>query len=322
LFSSFSIGIAMSSPGANPDDMIRDADTAMYVAKAAGGHRCEVFDSAMRLRAMDRLQLETDLRAAVPRGELIIHYQPKVSLATGKIVEFEALVRWNHPTRGMLLPQAFVPLADETGLILPLGEWVLSRACSQVADWRERFGCEAGVSVNISARQFETSELVTQVQAILATTRLPSSFLSLEVTESLLLDNTESAIHQLNELRDLGIGLKIDDFGTGFSSLSYLHRLPFNELKIDRSFVGGMTKTPESTHIVRTIILLARLLGMSVVAEGVETLEQSIRLAGLGCEYAQGNYFSVPVSAEMAEQFIAPGGDLLFHPLLPLEAIP
>ncbi len=304
IFSSFSIGLALGGPDSDADEILRDADTAMYHAKSRGKQQYVVFDAAMRQRAVDRMQMESDLRGALPRGELSVYYQPKISLVTGGVVEFEALVRWNHPIRGVVYPQNFVPLADETGIILSIGEWVLFQACRQLSEWRKRFDRDIGVSVNISARQFETSELVGQVRFILAETGLPPWCLSLEVTESLLLDNPESAIRQLTELREIGIGLKIDDFGTGFSSLSYLHRLPFNELKIDRSFISGFGQKAETAHIVHTIILLARLLDMKVVAEGVETEEQVNRLAALSCDYAQGNFFSQPLPADRAEVFL------------------
>ena len=309
VFATCSIGVALGGPDSEASDLLRDADIAMYHAKAQGKHRYEVFDAAMRQRAIDRMQLETDLRAAIQRGELDLNYQPKISLVDGAIVEFEALIRWNHPVRGLVMPQSFVPMADETGIILPIGEWVLFQACRQLADWRKRFhrekGRDFGVSVNISARQFETAELVNQVRCILAETGLPAQCLSLEITESLLLENPESAIRQLNELRSIGIGLKIDDFGTGFSSLSYLHRLPFSELKIDRSFIAGFGKKTEATHIVHTIILLARLLDMKVVAEGVETEAQLNELTALSCDYAQGNFFAKPLPAALAEVYLS-----------------
>jgi diguanylate cyclase (GGDEF)-like protein/PAS domain S-box-containing protein len=305
VFATCSIGVALGGPESDANDLLRDADIAMYHAKAQGKHRFEVFDAAMRQRAMERMQLETDLRAAVPRGELDINYQPKISLVDGTLVEFEALVRWNHPVRGLVMPQSFVPLADETGIILLIGEWVLFQACRQLAAWQKRFGREVGISVNISARQFETSELVNQVRCILAETGLRPSCLSLEITESLLLGNPESAIRQLNELRSIGIGLKIDDFGTGFSSLSYLHRLPFNELKIDRSFISNFGKKTEATHIVHTIILLARLMDMKVVAEGVETEDQLNAVTALSCDYAQGNFFAKALPAAQAEIFLS-----------------
>jgi diguanylate cyclase (GGDEF)-like protein/PAS domain S-box-containing protein len=305
IFSSFSIGVALGGPDSDANEILRDADTAMYHAKTRGKQKYVVFDAAMRQRAVDRMQMESDLRAAVPRGELLVHYQPKVSLVTGKVVEFEALVRWNHPVRGLVYPMSFIPLADETGLILSIGEWVLLQACRQLADWRRRFKREVGVSVNISGRQFESMELVGQVRYILNETGIPASSLSLEVTESVFLENPESAIRQLNELREIGIGLKIDDFGTGFSSLSYLHRLPFNELKIDRSFIAGFGSKAEAKHIVHTIILLARLLGMKVVAEGVETEDQLNQLTALSCDYAQGNFFSWPLAPGRAEVFLS-----------------
>ena len=306
VFATCSIGVALGGPDTDAGDILRDADIAMYQAKSQGRHRYELFDAAMRQRAVDRMQLETDLRAAIPRNELDIHYQPKISLEDGSLIEFEALVRWNHPVRGFLMPSSFVPLADETGIILSIGKWVMFQACRQLAKWRQQFGRNIGISVNISARQFETADLVSQVRYILDDTRLPPSCLSLEVTESLLLENPESAIRQLNELRAIGIGLKIDDFGTGFSSLSYLHRLPFNELKIDRSFISTFGKKPEAAHIVHTIILLAGLLDMKVVAEGVETEEQLELLTALGCNYAQGNFFAAPLDFKAAETFLDP----------------
>ncbi len=322
VFATCSIGVALGGPDSDPSDLLRDADIAMYHAKGQGGHRFELFDAAMRQRAVERMQLETDLRAAVPRGELDIAYQPKISLLDGNVVEFEALVRWNHPVRGLVLPQSFVPLADETGIILTIGEWVLFQACRQLAVWQKMFRGDIGVSVNISARQFETSELVSQVRWILDETGIPPGTLSLEITESLLLVNPGSAIRQLQELRSIGIGLKIDDFGTGFSSLSYLHRLPFNELKIDRSFIANFGRKTEATHIVHTIILLARLLDMKVVAEGVETQEQLTQLTALGCDYAQGNLFARPLSAHLAEVFISPGCAPFFqHPGKPVELL-
>ncbi len=301
-----SIGLVLGGPASHAAELLRDADTAMYRAKAQGGQRFEIFDAAMRQSAIDRMQLESDLRNALARGEMTVYYQPKVCLSTGEIVEFEALVRWNHPTRGVVTPQYFVPLADETGLIFSIGEWVLADACRQLASWRRAYRSDIGMSVNISARQFETSNLGHLVRKVLGDTGLPAGCLSLEVTESLLLENAESAIRQLSELRDTGIGLKIDDFGTGFSSLSYLHRLPFNELKIDRSFITGFGTLPESRHIVHTIIRLARLLEMKVVAEGVETEEQAIHLTALACDYAQGNYFSQALPAAEAEKLLAP----------------
>lgn len=305
IFASCSVGIALGGPDSDADELLGDADTAMYHAKSQGKQRYEIFDAHMRQRAMERMQLEIDLRSAVPRGELFLHYQPKISLVTGNIVEFEALVRWNHPVRGIVLPASFIPLADETGIINAIGEWVLLEACRQLAAWRKSFHGPIGVSVNISARQFETSELVGQVQSILSETGLPPGSLSLEITESLLLENPETAHVQLGELRALGVGLKIDDFGTGFSSLSTLHRLPFNELKIDRSFIAGFGVKPETTHIVHTIILLARLLNMKVVAEGVESEEQVNQLSALSCDYAQGNFFSPPLAPSLAEGFLS-----------------
>jgi diguanylate cyclase (GGDEF)-like protein/PAS domain S-box-containing protein len=305
LFASCSIGVAMGSADTTSEDLLRDADTAMYHAKARGPHRHEIFDAGMRQQAIDRLQLESDLRVAVQRGELSVHYQPKVSLATGRVIEFEALLRWDHPVRGMISPNEFIPLADETGIIVQLGEWVLAQACSQLGRWRKSLGCNLGISVNLSTRQFQSPELMAQVRRTLAETGLPPYCLSLEITESLLVENAEEAIRLLNQFRDMGIGLKIDDFGTGFSSLSYLHRLPFNELKIDRSFIEGIGGKRDTADIIRTIVLMARALGMTVVAEGVETSEQLLKLVMFGCDYGQGKLFSGPLPAAEAEALIA-----------------
>jgi len=293
VFATASIGVTEGSAGANPDDLLRDADTAMYQAKAHGKARYEVFDDGMRAEAVERLELETDLRNAIEKGALLVHYQPRIALSSGKIVEFEALVRWNRPGHGLVLPEAFIPLAEETGLIVPLGRLVFDRACRQMAQWHRDLPGSAhiGVSVNVSGKQFAQPKMVAEIESLLRETGLPSKCLSVEITESVLFVNVDAAISVLKMLSNMGVGLKIDHFGTGFSSLNYLHRLPVNELKIDRSFIEGMGRK-ESDNIVRTIVMLARALGLSVVADGVSTNDQLQKLALLGCDYAQGALFS------------------------------
>ncbi len=301
VFASCSIGVALGSAETNPEDVLRDADTAMYHAKSRGKQRYELFTPVMRERAVARLNLETDLRGAVERGELRVHYQPKVSLVTGQTVGFEAVVRWHHPLRGLVFPRDFISMADETGLVVPIGAWVLREACEQLAVWRAtQAGRNFTISVNLSARQFDEPGLLQKMRSILDAARVPAEALNLEITESIVADKTEEAIAVLNQVRAMGIRLSIDDFGTGFSSLSYLHRLPFCELKIDQSFVAGIGQKKETTQIVRTIILLARSLEMSVVAEGVETQAQLDELISLGCNYAQGYLFAPPVPADSA----------------------
>jgi diguanylate cyclase (GGDEF)-like protein/PAS domain S-box-containing protein len=301
VFTTASIGIALSGTGyERAEDILRDADTAMYRAKSEGKNRHVVFDTAMHDRAMRLLQLETDLRRAVDRGELYLDYQPIVSLATGEVRSLEALVRWRHPERGVIPPGDFIPVAEETGLIIPLGRWVLREACRQTREWLAGgvIGPGVTVSVNLSGRQFSQADLPEQVGAALAESGLPAGNLKLEITESMVMENFETAIGVLRQLRQLGVELSIDDFGTGYSSLSYLHRFPINTLKIDRSFVTRMTDNTENAEIVRTIVTLARSLEMDVVAEGVETTAQLQRLRGLECDFGQGYLFSKPVGAE------------------------
>ncbi len=302
VFVSASIGVKLGDANATPESLLRDADTAMYHAKSSGKQRYEVFVPAMRFRAVERLRMETDLRNAIEKDSLSLYYQPKVCLVTGIVAEVEALVRWDHPERGMIGPAEFIPLADETGLIEPLGEWVLRKACAQMAAWLVSYDLDPRmrVSVNLSCRQFAQPELLDQILGILHQTGLPPERLSLEITEGVLMENMESAGILLKKLRDQKIGLQIDDFGTGYSSLNYLHRLPFDALKIDRSFVEEMGVRGENAQIVSTIIVLARTLGMGVVAEGVETEQQLFQLLKFGCDYAQGHLFSAAVNAEAA----------------------
>jgi diguanylate cyclase (GGDEF)-like protein/PAS domain S-box-containing protein len=305
LFVSASIGVRMGQGDATPETLLLDADTAMYHAKARGKRRYEVFVPAMRLEAVERLRLETDLRTAIEQDELVVFYQPKVCMSTGKLMELEALVRWRHPLRGLVGPVEFIPLAEETGLILQLGECVLRKSCEQMAAWMRELDVDSNVrvSVNLSFRQFKQPDLFDRIMEILAETGLPPERLSLEVTEGVLMENVDSAVALLTRLRNQKIGLQIDDFGTGYSSLSYLRQLPFDGLKVDKSFVHEMGSRQENFEIVGTIALLARTLGMKVVAEGVETLEQLQLLINAGCDYAQGNLFSAAVDSEQSRKF-------------------
>jgi diguanylate cyclase (GGDEF)-like protein/PAS domain S-box-containing protein len=303
VFSSVSIGIALSSIGYdNPGDMLRDADTAMYRAKSLGKSRCEVFDLEMRASVMARLQLETDLRDAIEREEFRNFYQPIVSLETGRITGFEALLRWQHPTRGLLPPSEFIPVAEETGMIRELGWWNLRQACRQAALWNTRRNGDAPLtmSVNLSVKQFLQPNLVTEIGKLLFETGIPPEILKLEITESAVMADPAAAVAMLSQIKSLGIKLSIDDFGTGYSSLSYLHRFPLDTLKIDGSFTKTMIEGGETTEIVRTILPMANSLHLNVIAEGVETAEQLALLRKLHCEFAQGYYFSRPVSAEEA----------------------
>ena len=307
VFATVSIGIASSwTSYQNPEDIVRDSDTAMYRAKTMGKARFEIFDGEMHAHATSVLQLETDMRHALEREEFFVHYQPIVSLEDFKLRGFEALVRWQHPERGYISPGEFIPIAEETGLIIPLGEWVLRQACMQMERWQKIFPAEPPlvISVNLSSKQFIQQDLIKDVARILTETGIDPKGLKLEITESMVMDNVEQATEMLRQLRGLGLKLSIDDFGTGYSSLSYLHRFPVDTLKIDRSFVTRMTDNNENLEIVRTIVTLAQTLGMDVVAEGVETNEQLSMLRTLGCEYGQGYFFSKPVDAKGAEKII------------------
>jgi diguanylate cyclase (GGDEF)-like protein/PAS domain S-box-containing protein len=310
VFTTASIGIALSNTGYDrAEDLLRDADTAMYRAKMEGKKRHVVFDKAMHDRAMELLQIETDLRRAITRKEFFLNYQPIVCLETGKVASFEALVRWRHPERGLVMPGEFIPVAEETGLIIPLGVFVLNEACRQMRAWQKvgLAGEDVTMSVNLSSRQFSQTDLIDQVSSALRDSGLKAANLKLEITESMVMENIDMAIGMLAQLRGLGVGLSIDDFGTGYSSLSYLHRFPIDTLKIDRSFVTQMTDNAENAEIVRTIVTLARSLDMHVIAEGVETGEQLRQLGGLGCDYGQGYLFSRPVGAGQAVELL--GGD-------------
>ncbi len=307
VYISASIGIALSTTGnEQPRDLLRDAETAMYRAKEKGPALYEIFDAAIHKRAVARLQLETELRRAVELQEFCIHYQPIVSLSNDMIAGFEALVRWQHPERGLVFPADFIPLAEETGLIIAIDQWVLREACRRMRAWQGKYAGERPLtlSVNLSSKDFMLPDLIDQIGQVLHQTGYAAHCLRLELTESVIMADAESTIHTLQQLKALGVRLQVDDFGTGFSSLNYLHRLPIDTLKIDRSFVSRMCSDPDTEKIVQIIISLADGLGKDVIAEGVETAGQLAKLRKLGCLYAQGYYFSKPVSGEAAERLI------------------
>lgn len=306
IFSTVSIGIAYSAVDyEEPEEVLRDADTAMYRAKAAGHARFQVFNQEMHSEARGRLRLETDLRRAVERREFTLVYQPIVSLDDGSLRGFEALLRWQHPELGFISPAKFIPVAEETGLIIDLGQWVLEEACCQMREWLVS-NPTAGmlkISVNLSSRQFAQPDLIGQIKKALNETGLDPHYLKLEITESVVMENIDTATNILKEIRALGIDLSIDDFGTGYSSLSYLHRFPINTMKIDRSFVMQMHHK-ENAEIVRTIVMLADTLRMDVVAEGIETCDQLQQLKELNCAYGQGYHFSKPVDPITAGRMV------------------
>jgi diguanylate cyclase (GGDEF)-like protein/PAS domain S-box-containing protein len=303
VYTSASIGIALSASGyQHPEELIRDADNAMYRAKSSGKARHQVFDSSMHAHAAALLQLETDLRRAVERKEFRVHYQAIRSLATAEVTGFEALVRWQHPQRGLVYPGDFIHAAEETGLILPIGWWVLHEACRQTAEWQKNIpeAQPLTINVNLSSNQFAQPDLPAQVKRVLDETGLSPASLKLEITETVVIENPEAAGEMLRQLRAIGIKVCLDDFGTGYSSLSYLLRFPIDTLKIDRSFVSGIGSGTENASIVKAIVALAHNMGMDVTAEGVETREQLLHLQHLNCENAQGYLFSKPVTAEKA----------------------
>lgn len=303
-----SIGIALSSAGyVWSDDLLRDAQTAMYHAKSLGRARYALFQPSMRVQAVTLLQIETDLRRAVERQELRLHYQPLVSLKTGKITGFEALARWQHPKHGLISPAEFIPIAEDSGLITTVGYWAMLQACRQLRIWQQQFPADPAmmISVNLSSRQFAQPNLINQVECVLAETGLDAQTLKLEITESMVMEDIEAAIATLEQIKALNVRLGIDDFGTGYSSLSHLYRFPADTLKVDQSFVSRIGLDEENNEIVRAIVTLAHNLGMTVIAEGIETEEQLAMLRSLNCEYGQGYLFSEPLSHEAAATLIA-----------------
>ena len=301
-----SIGVALAESGrTTPTELLRDADVALYQAKERGKASYAVYDPGMGDSLRERVALETDLRRALERDELELHYQPIVELVTGRIVSVEALARWNHPMRGLMPPDAFIPLAEETGLIGLLGQWVLAEACRQGRTWQEQEpAVPVVISVNLSARQFQSPRLVEEVERVLRMTGLMPERLKLELTESAVMADPEAAVATLGQLKGLGVGLAIDDFGTGYSSLAYLRRLPVDSLKVDKRFVAGLGRDNGDTAIVEAVVGLARTLGLGVVAEGVETAAHVAHLRELGCAFGQGYHFGPPQPVAAVESLL------------------
>ena len=308
IFASCSMGLAICTLASTPPlDLVRDAEVAMYRAKAKGEGTIEIFDPSMNAQAVERFQMESELRRALERNEFVLFYQPLVSLRTGLIEGWEALVRWKHPEKGMVPPLSFIPLAEETGLIVPIGKWVLEEAIRQASAWHGAFPADPPrlMNVNISARQFQQRELIATVTQALDATGFQAACLKLEITESVMMRDPQASLEAMKVFHGLDIHLVIDDFGTGYSSLSYLKRFPVDTLKVDKSFVDGLGKDAESTAIVGAVISLAKALGMRVTAEGIETKEQLDHLRTLHCDQGQGYYFSRPVPAAQAEELLA-----------------
>src|SRR5215216_3779401 len=299
---STSVGIALGSAHTNddPEGMLRKADAAMYRAKEQGPGRYAVFDPAMQARAQERLKLETELRRALEQEEFVLYYQPEVSLHDGKMVGFEALLRWQHPERGLLKPAAFVPIAEDTDLIAPIGRWVLEEACQQAKRWEEErpLASPMTMEINLSSKQLRRQGLVRTVEEALARADLEAHTLALDMTETVLIRTSEDNTQALDALKEMGVRLGLDDFGTGYSSLSYLKRLPVDRVKVDRTFVKGIGENATDTALVRMIIDLCHTLGVEVLAEGVETSEQAVLLRDMGCDLGQGYYFARPLLGE------------------------
>jgi diguanylate cyclase (GGDEF)-like protein len=307
VFLTASIGVALSTGvDDTPERLLRDANVAMFAAKKSGRGRIEVFHESMREYAVERLEIEGALRRALVRNEFRVHYQPIVRFDSSEVIGFEALLRWEHPERGILVPHDFLSIAEETGLIVPIGAWVLREACAQAASWAEESTYEASLvlSVNLSARQLADSDLVATVKSALANAHLDPSLLLLEITETTLMADRDRAIEVLRQITALGVRIGIDDFGTGQSSLGYLRSLPVHSLKIDSSFVDGLGRDPEGTAIVSAVVHLGHALGLSVTAEGVETTRQLSELRALGCDLGQGFYFAYPQPGPIVQALV------------------
>ncbi|SKB15838.1 Two-component response regulator [Planktothrix sp. PCC 11201] len=308
IFINASIGIVIGNCDYNePEHLLRDADTAMYRAKALGKGQYHLFDPAMHTAALQRLQLETDLRRGIEQEELVVHYQPIISLNTGKIAGFEALVRWLHPKQGLVAPNLFIPIAEETGLITAIGYWVLSESCHQLRTWQEQYLIDPNlfVSVNLSVKQFAQPNLLEQIDQVLEDSQLSPDCLKLEITESAIMDNHKHVATILKELRKRHILISIDDFGTGYSSLSYLHSFPVDTLKIDKSFVQRLNLESENIGLIPVIISLAKTMNMNVVAEGIELVDQLEILRELDCGFGQGYFFAKPLPGEQLIKFLS-----------------
>jgi diguanylate cyclase (GGDEF)-like protein len=312
VFVTASAGLALGRGGRDrPEDVMRNADVAVHRAKEAGGARCQVFRQEMSPHPAERLGLETDLRRALDRMEFFVEYQPEVELASGRVVGMEALVRWQHPSRGVVPPDEFVGIAEETGMALKLGRWVLGEACSQAAAWRD--ADKLAVSVNLSARELQQARIRTidEVSSVLATSGLPADALTLEIKESAVMQDADAALATMGELKRLGVRLALDDFGSGYSSLTYLRRLPLDLVKIDRAFVAELAGNEEGQAIVHALVEVCHAVGAKVLAEGVEGPEQARLLRELGCELGQGDAFSPPLDAEAATRLLASGRPLV-----------
>ena len=307
VFASASMGIAHSDNDyKTPEEILRDSELAMYRAKREGKSQSIVFQPQFRQSSLSPIDLDTDLRRALDRDEMELHYQPIISMRDRTISGFEALLRWSHRSRGVISPNEFIPLAEETGLIYDLGQWVLGKACKQIAAWNKSKKKEdqLEISINLSSRQFSDPNLVEGIVENIQKSGFDAEFLKIEITESALMQNAQRSVSMLNQLKDLNIKVCVDDFGTGYSSLSYLHTFPIDTLKIDRSFVHDMSRNFRNMEIIRTIIMLAHNLKLDVIAEGVETGEQDAQLSALGCQFAQGFYFSRPINSSDAALLI------------------
>ena len=307
VYASASIGIAMRTPGyQEPEELLRDADLAMYRAKSRGRNRHEIFTPQMHSRAVKLMELESALRQALDRNEFRLHYQPIVDLSDGRLEGFEALIRWEHPDRGLVSPADFLPIAEESGLIVPIGEWVLREACRQAHEWSllSDAASKLHMSVNLSGRQLMSPTIIDDIRTTLRDSGVDPALLTLEITENVVMEQAAEATVLLRRLKDLGVRLHMDDFGTGYSSLSYLRRFPLDTLKIDRSFVNDMAASPDDAAIVRAIITLAHTLKLDVIAEGIEQEDQIGPLRALGCRLGQGYHFSRPLAANAAGDLV------------------
>ena len=308
IFLTFSMGIVVCDANySDPEEIFRDADLAIQKAKKSSSHYYQVFNDTIQNTTLEILEIETDLRIALQRQEFYLNYQPIICLNTGKISGFETLVRWHHPKKGFISPDKFIPIAEQTNLILPLGRWILQEACRQISHWQNQLSSQQEiftVSVNISAKQFEQEDFITQLDLIIDSTGIEIKHLKLEITESLLMNNATVADRVFNQLKARQIQLAIDDFGTGYSSLSYLNRFPVDTLKIDRSFVNRLNEDNQASTIVKATLDLAHNLGFDVVAEGVETMQQGKQLKDWGCEFAQGYFYAKPLNKDLAWQFL------------------
>ena len=308
LYISATIGIAISSNEyEQPEEILRDADTAMYNAKLSGKAGYAIFDKSMHVNALDLLELEIDLRHAIDRKEFVAYYQPIISVENRSIMGFEALIRWNHPQRGLLLPMEFIPLAEETGLIIPMSLWIIREACKQMHIWQQQFPSDLPlvVSVNVSPKHLANANFITHIVDILDETHLNPEQLALEITENAMIENTDYMVSLFSQLKDLGVKIDIDDFGTGYSSLSYLQRFSINSVKIDQSFISRLGNNEKDAELVQSIINMAHNMKLHVIAEGVEQSDNLRTLENLKCEYAQGFFFSYPLNIHETEILLA-----------------